>query len=51
MRKLFVYADFDWLDSPQIVGELNYDTVRGNETYGFSYAKEWLSKYRIMAFC
>ena len=45
MKKLYVYADFDWLDTPQLTGELSYDSVRGSETYGFSYDKEWLSKY------
>lgn len=44
-RKLFVYADFDWLDSPQLVGELSYDTLRGHDTYGFSYDEGWLAKY------
>ena len=45
MKKLYVYADFDWLDTPQLIGELSYDLVRGSETYGFSYDKEWLAKY------
>lgn len=45
MERLFVYADFDWLDAPAIVGELSFDSVRGNETYSFSYDKEWLAKY------
>ena len=44
MKRLFVYADFDWLDSPMLIGELSYDSVRGNDTYGFSYDKEWLAK-------
>ncbi len=37
MKKLFVYADFDWLDAPQLIGELSYDSVRGSETYGFAF--------------
>ena len=45
MKKLYAYADFDWLDSPQLIGELSYDSVRGSETYGFSYDKNWLAKY------
>lgn len=45
MDRLFVYADFDWLDIPTLVGELSFDSVRGNETYSFSYDKEWLAKY------
>ena len=46
MKKLFVYADFDWLDAPLLIGELSYDSVRGGETYGFVFDKEWLAKYR-----
>lgn len=45
MQKLYVYADFDWLDAPQLLGELVCDSVRGNETYGFSYNKAWLAEY------
>ena len=45
MKKLYVYADFDWIDTPQLIGELTYDSVRGSEAYGFSYDKEWLAKY------
>lgn len=45
MKKLYVYADFDWLDTSQLIGELSCDSVRGSETYGFSYDKEWLAKY------
>lgn len=45
MQKLFVYADFDWLDKPRLIGELSYDSVRGNETYSFSFDKEWLAEY------
>lgn len=45
MKKLFVYADFDWLESTQLIGELSCDSVRGSETYAFSYDKEWLAKY------
>ena len=45
MKKLYVYADFDWLDTPQLIGELSCESVRGGETYGFSYDKEWLGMY------
>lgn len=45
MKKLFVYANFDWLDVPQLIGELSYDSVRGGETYGFAFDKEWLGKF------
>lgn len=45
MKMLFVYADFDWMNTPQLIGELSCDLVRGSETYGFSYDKEWLARY------
>lgn len=45
MRSLLVYADFDWLDSPQLVGSLNYESLRGNDSYGFSFDKGWIKKY------
>lgn len=45
MRSLFVYADFDFLPAPCLVGTLNYDRVRGNEVYSFSYSPQWLSDY------
>uniref|UniRef100_UPI00197F23E5 HipA N-terminal domain-containing protein n=1 Tax=Parabacteroides sp. ZJ-118 TaxID=2709398 RepID=UPI00197F23E5 len=51
MTFLFVYADFDWLDTPRLIGELSYDSVRGSETYGFSYDKGWLAKYGDVFLC
>ena len=45
MRQLFVYADFDWLEKPELIGALSYDSVRGSETYGFAYDKQWLAKH------
>ena len=45
MKRLFVFADFDWLEFPELIGELSFDSVRGNETYRFSFSKDWLSKH------
>lgn len=45
MHTLYVYADLDWLDTPQLVGELFFETVRGSNTYGFAYDKLWLAEY------
>lgn len=45
MKKLYVYADFDWLDSPMLVGSLSYESLRGNDSYGFAYDNDWLYKY------
>ena len=32
MKTLYVYADFDWLDEPMLVGELGYESLRGSDT-------------------
>lgn len=45
MRRLLVYADFDWLDDVELVGELTMDTIRGGETYGFRFDAAWLNKH------
>ncbi len=37
MRTLFIYADFDWLDKPMLVGELGYESLRGSDSYSFKY--------------
>ena len=42
MKCLFVFADFDWLDSPRQVGKLAFESVRGKETYCFEYERDWL---------
>lgn len=33
MDKLFVYGDFDWLERPELIGELSFESIRGNATY------------------
>ena len=45
MNKLFVYADFDWLDRPLLVGELGHESIRGSQSYSFKYSNEWLKNY------
>ena len=45
MRTLFIYADFDWLDEPLLVGELGYESLRGSDSYSFKFANEWLRQY------
>ncbi len=49
MKKLYVYADFDWLQEPLLVGELSYESLRGNDSYGFKYDKDWLRKYKRLS--
>ena len=32
MRTLFIYADFDWLEKPILLGELGYESLRGSDS-------------------
>lgn len=45
MRSLYIFADFDWLKSPQLVGELGYESLRGSDSYSFKFDKEWLRQF------
>lgn len=45
MTSLYVYADFDWLEAPRLIGCLTYDSVRGSDTYGFAYDNGWLAEH------
>ena len=45
MKTLYVYADFDWLDKPMLVGELGYESLRGSDSYSFKYDNDWLRQY------
>lgn len=46
MRKIYVYADFDWLKTAVLVGELGYESLRGTDSYSFCYDHNWLRQYR-----
>lgn len=45
MRKLYVYADFDWLKAAELVGELGYESIRGSDSFSFTFCEEWLRKH------
>ena len=45
MKTLLVYADFDWLTAPMLVGELGYESLRGSDSYAFKFNDEWLRHY------
>ena len=45
MRTLFVYADFDWLEKPLLIGELGYESLRGADSYSFKFDNDWLRQY------
>ena len=42
MKRLYVFADFDWLKEPRMIGELSYESLRGSDSYGFCYSADWL---------
>jgi serine/threonine-protein kinase HipA len=45
MNTLYVYADFDWLPVPELIGELNYESLRGSDSYGFKFDSCWLRNH------
>ena len=45
MKTLYVYADFDWLGAPMMVGELGYESFRGSDSYAFKFDNDWLRQY------
>ena len=42
MERLLVFADFNWLEKPEIVGELCYEKLRGSDSYAFKFDENWL---------
>ena len=42
MERLLVFADFSWLVSPELVGELCYEKLRGSDSYAFKFNENWL---------
>ena len=42
MKTIYVYADFDWLTTPMLVGELGYESLRGSDSYAFKFDDNWL---------
>ena len=45
MKRILVYADFDFLSAPQEIGTLGYEPVRGKDHFVFEYSREWLKQY------
>ena len=45
MKKITVYADFDFLAAPQEIGVLGYEHVRGKDHFVFEYSHQWLKQY------
>jgi len=45
MKRITVYADFNFLASPQEIGTLGYEHVRGKDHFVFEYSHEWLKQH------
>ena len=45
MKRITVYADFDFLSDAQKVGVLGYEHVRGKDHFVFEYSREWLRQH------
>ena len=45
MKKITVYADFDFLSTTQEIGVLGYELVRGKDHFVFEYSREWLMRH------
>ena len=45
MKKLYVYADFDWFKEAELIGELGYEFLRGVDSYSFTFNNKWLRQH------
>ena len=45
MKRIIVYADFDFLTSPEEIGSLGYEHVRGKDHFAFEYSRQWLKQH------
>ena len=45
MKRITVYADFNFLASAQEIGTLGYEHVRGKDHFIFEYSREWLMRH------
>ena len=43
-KKIYVFADWEWLAGSVLVGTLNVDSVRGEEIFSFEYDRDWLKR-------
>ena len=42
MKRITVYADFDFLSTTQEIGVLGYEHIRGKDHFVFEYSRQWL---------
>ena len=50
MKMLYVYADFDWLNETELVGELGYESLRGSDSYCFTFSDGCFEKNTEICF-
>jgi len=49
MVRIYVFADWQELNGPVLIGELVAEPTRGKEVFSFSYDKDWLSREAALA--
>lgn len=49
MEKVKVYADLDCLSAPTLVGDLQFEMLRGTPNYHFQYERGWLQKHSTVS--
>ncbi len=47
MKTIDIIADFNFLQTPGVIGSLGYDRIRGTASYTFEYAPSWLQSGRV----
>ena len=45
MERELVFADFNWLEKPELVRELCYEKLRGSDSYAFTPIRDKTSSY------
>lgn len=51
MERLYVYADFDFLQNKELIGTLDFDRIRGNEVYSFRFSTRWIEHHSNIMLC
>ena len=45
MKRITVYADFDFPTSTEEIGTLGYEHVHGRDHFVFEYSRQWLKQH------
>lgn len=45
MDKVYIYADFDFLEKEELIGTLFHERVRGSDVYSFEFSETWLKSF------